>query len=292
MESIDLGSNNVVGIPPSDLFELDNLKYLWLYSNPVKFSFEGIGQARHLESLLLDSTGLESLKGVGQAYQLKDLDLRFNNLKGSIPDELSNLVNLETLTLSNNKLTGKLPSFSRMYRLKSLRLSENDLTGLLPSFAANHKLKFIDLSQNRITGKISSSFLESVDTSSTIYVDLSRNRLEGKVPGELSRFDQMTIYLKDNYLFGIERDVCDNHQWNDGDVEHYGCDAILCPPGTYAPGKGRQSLGGSICKECKDAKFYGQSQCVDLQDYYSNAVGRAIGMTTVFVVTVVTMVLI
>ena len=287
VDTIDVGSNNVIGTPPKEIFELENLAYLWLYSNPINFSFEGIGQAKRLQSLLLDSTGLASLKGIGQAYQLVDLDVRFNDLDGPIPDELANLVNLETLSISDNKLTGEIPSFARMHRLKSLRAANNHLTGILPNFEANHRLKNIDLSDNRISGSISTSFLESVRTSETLYIDLSSNRIEGKVPGELARFGKMTIYLKDNYLFGIERDVCDNSLWNDGDVGEYSCDAILCPPGTFAPGKGRQSLGDSECVACKDAKFYGQSQCVDLQDFYSSAFGKGVGMALTMTVTAV-----
>jgi hypothetical protein len=172
-----------------------------------------------------------------------------------------------------------------MHRLKSLRAANNDLTGFLPSFEANHLLKTIDLSGNRFSGTISTSFLESVRTSETLYIDLSKNRIEGKVPGELARFEKMTIYLKDNYIFGIERDVCDNSSWNDGDVEEYSCNAILCPPGTFAPGKGRQSIGGSECAACKKAKFYGQSQCIDLQDFYSSAFSRGVGVALTMIVT-------
>ena len=284
VESIALGANNVVGVPPKEIFELDNLKYFWLYSNPVKFSFDGIGQARRLQSLLLDSTGLESLEGIGQAYNLEDLDLRFNKLKGTIPSEISNLVNLESLTLSDNELTGELPSFVRMHRLKALRLSSNDLTGKLPTFASNHKLKYIDMSDNRISGTIEPSFLDTVDINKSIYIDLSRNRIEGKIPRELARFEDMTIYLKDNYLYGIEGDVCKNDDWNDGDVGEYGCDAILCAPGSYAAGKGRQAAGGSACQECEDAKYFGQSQCIDLRDYYSSAVSKGVGMASIFIV--------
>ncbi len=291
VESIALGANNIVGIPPKEIFELENLKYFWLYSNPVKFSFSGIGQAKRLQSLLLDSTGLESLEGIGQAYNLVDLDLRFNNLKGPIPSEISNLVNLETLTMSDNDLTGELPSFTRMHRLRSLRLSGNDLTGPLPTFASNHVLNYIDLSENRISGTISPSFLDSMDFEENIYVDLSRNRITGKVPRELSRFEDLTIYLKDNYLFGIERELCDNGSWNDGDVGEYGCDAILCAPGSFAAGKGRHAVGGSDCQECKEAKYFGQSQCIDLEEYYSSSMTMGIGMVTVLLMSIVTLVL-
>ena len=269
VDSILLGSNNLVGTPHRSIFELENLEWLWLYSNPIDFSFRGIGEAKSLASLLLDSTGLKSLQGIGEAYQLTDLDVRFNSISGPIPEELTNLVNLESLSLSDNDFTGAVPTFSRLHRLKSLRISGNRLTSSLPSFAKNKKLKTIDLSDNLISGSIPSNFIASVNEEESIYIDLSRNRMDGIIPESLDRFDKMTIYLKDNLINGIDPELCDNHVWNDGDVGSYQCNGILCPPGTYSQ-KGRQSRGFQ-CTECKQAQFYGQTQCVDLLSLYSSS---------------------
>jgi hypothetical protein len=117
------------------------------------------------------------------------------------------------------------------------------------------------------------TFLDSLAPWETVYVDLSRNRIEGRVPGDLARFEKMTLYLKDNYITELDNDICEADGWNDRDVSNYKCDGILCPPGTYAVGSGRQSLGGSECVDCKKSEFYGQSLCVDLYDHYSSAFG-------------------
>lgn len=260
IDSILLGSNNLSGTVPRELFQLKSLKWLWLYSNPVDFSFHGIGEAKSLTSLLLDSTGLSSLDGVGQAYQLTDLEVRFNRLSGPIPDDLNHLVNLETLSMSNNDFTGDIPSFNRLHRLKSLRLSDNRLHGILPSFASNSKLRTLDLSDNGITGSIPPNFLAALPSDETIYIDLTNNKLTGEIPSGLGRFDRMTIYLRDNYITNMHEDLCDKEFWNDGDVGKFSCDAILCPPGTFAPGRGRESQS-SPCQSCDKAKFYGQTAC-------------------------------
>ncbi len=261
VDSILLGSNNLSGIVPRELFELKSLKWLWLYSNPIDFSFHGIGEAKSLTSLLLDSTGLSSLDGVGQAYQLTDLEVRFNRLSGPIPDDLNHLVNLETLSMSNNDFTGDIPSFNRLHRLKSLRISDNRLSGDLPSFASNNKLRTLDLSGNGITGSIPANFLAATNTDETVYIDLTKNKIEGVVPSDLGRFDKMTLYLRDNFITGVHDDLCGQTFWNDGDVGKFACNAILCPPGTYAPGRGRESQS-SQCESCDKANFYGQTDCV------------------------------
>ena len=70
-------------------------------------------QASELEALLLDNTGLESMQGVGNAQSLVELSLGSNQLLGPTQEELSRLINIETLVLSHNKLNGYVPAGSK-----------------------------------------------------------------------------------------------------------------------------------------------------------------------------------
>jgi Leucine-rich repeat (LRR) protein len=283
VESVLLGSNRLTGTPPTELFELPNLKFLWLYSNPIDFSFEGIGQASSLRSLLLDSTKLRSLEGIGSARSLVDVDVRFNNLAGTIPKELDNLVNLQSFTCSQNDFSGPVPELTALRKLNTLRMSNNQLTGTLPTFASHPELKSLDLSENNLIGTIPSNFMESVNEQQTIFLDLSENRLTGNVPGELSRFAELTLYLRENRIEGIDPGLCSMDGWNEGDVGSFQCDGILCPTGTYSP-TGRASRTGATCELCSQNTYFGSTTCGS-----SGATARfgAMGLLTVSGLTIV-----
>jgi hypothetical protein len=83
--------------------------------------------------------------------------------------------------------------------------------------------------------------------------------LSGSLPVELARFSNLTIYLRDNNINDIPEELCHNHGWNGGDVENFGCNAILCAPGTSNM-LGRQSTDEMPCMAC-DTAYYGSTMC-------------------------------
>ena len=259
VESMLLGSNGLIGTVPTSIYTMPNLKFLWLYSNPVDLSFDGISQATSLTSLLLDSTKIRTLNGIGSGLSLIDVDVRFNNLKGTLPTELSKLVNLQSFTCSQNAFTGKVPDLPELRNLRTLRMGNNDFSGTMPSFAEHPALLSLDLSDNRLVGTVPENLFKAVVESGQIFLDLSGNRLSGTLPGDLSRFAQMTILLRDNRISGINSKLCEQPLWNGGDVLDFKCDAILCPKGTFSP-SGRASDDVS-CRSCSKNKFLGLTTC-------------------------------
>jgi len=264
VQAIRLGANNLVGTPPEEIFALRQLHTLWLHSNPLEFKFKGIERSINLVDLRLDATGLSDVYGVGNAKALVKLDLKFNRITGPFPDELLNLETLEFLSLTDNRLTGTLPNkFEPLSNIISLRLGSNSFEGELPSFDTLPQLLHLDLSNNKLTGVIPGNFLDSAPKRKPVEIDISSNSLTGIVPFPLDEFDNLSIYLRDNKFTKLPESLCDsdNKGWNLRDVEFYGCDAIMCPPGT-ANFLGRQSSETTPCKKCNaKTEFYGQIEC-------------------------------
>jgi hypothetical protein len=262
---INLRGNNLQGLPSPDIFFLQELQILWLYSNPITFSFENIGRARKLRDLRLDSTKLHSLHGIGSATSLVSFDARFTEIRGPLSEEILQLSNLRILSLGHNHMTGTLPkSFSNLRYLLSIQLNSNRFSGTIPPFDDMYFLNHIDLSDNALTGSLSKKFLGLVSGNTSVTLRLSQNQLTGVIPEEFDRFRQMDLFLARNKILGVPLTLCDNSEWNDGDVGSFACDSILCKPGSYNPlGRRRPGLE---CFSCPSAIYYGETDCANADD--------------------------
>jgi len=287
--SINLVSNNLKGSVPSEIFHLPKLQLLWLSSNQIQISFEEIGRAENLLDLRLESTGLRSIDGINGATLLTALSVASNNLSGPFPQDLLRLENLRYLAMNSNTLTGSIPEVEELRYLRYLQLDNNLFNQKLPSFSKSVALIYIRLAGNELTGDIPIDFLESVPASSLVRVDLSNNRLSGEVPEEISRLDRLSLTLKQNQITSLPPSLCEKRDWNDGDVGKYGCDGIMCQPGTSTL-EGRQQ--GNPCVYCPqaDSKYYGQALC-DSTGSSSISVRRFLRVITSFSVATAAMLL-
>uniref|UniRef100_A0A6N2MKD9 Serine-threonine/tyrosine-protein kinase catalytic domain-containing protein n=1 Tax=Salix viminalis TaxID=40686 RepID=A0A6N2MKD9_SALVM len=126
--------------------------------------------------------------GIGNLVSFAFLSLESNQLGGMIPSsigslplEVGNLVHLVELDVSKNRLSGEIPhSLGSCASLELLSLKGNFFKGSIPeSLSSSRALKVLDLSHNNLSGQIPKllgdlKLLESLD--------LSFNDLEGQVP--------------------------------------------------------------------------------------------------------------
>ncbi|CAI9274127.1 unnamed protein product [Lactuca saligna] len=122
---------------------------------------------------------------LSQLSDLQILSLRSNGLTGPLPPDFSNLTNLTALYLQSNGLYGPLPvNFSNWNNLSILDLSNNGFNGSIsPSISNLSHLTALNLANNSFSGEIPNLSIPSLQA-----LDLSNNNLTGPVPQSLERF--------------------------------------------------------------------------------------------------------
>ena len=153
---------------------------------------------------------------MGDLSNLEYLNLSDNQLTGTIPSALGSLSNLTHLDLrsaaelgSDNALTGTIPAIlGNLSNLEYLDLSDNALTGTIPTTLGDlSNLEYLALDYNKLTGSIppalgSLSNLTHLDLSSASFPSFS-NQLTGSIPATLGNLSNLEyLDLSGNQLTG------------------------------------------------------------------------------------------
>ena len=229
LETFDVNGNFSFGaVLPNELGSLSHLKILdfggidcsgtfpvSVLANLSSLEFLRISpDARNWSASQLTGVFPSSIAAGGN---LKYLELVNCSFTGSIPDNFSQLTNLEYLHIepmttdisaprafdpqsyTPDELTGSLSVISQMSKLAYLSLRGHHLSGPIPDLTNLRNLGLLDLSYNGFGGVIPSS-LSTLD--SLYYLDLSYNGLTSSVP-DLSQMTQLSsLYLNNNQLSG------------------------------------------------------------------------------------------
>ncbi|MED6121354.1 hypothetical protein PIB30_029341 [Stylosanthes scabra] len=124
-------------------------------------------------------------------------------IKGRELDYIKNLKYVANLDLSNNCLSGSIPSeISSLSGLIGLNLSYNNLSGEIPKMIGDMKsLESIDFSRNHLFGAIPRSMSDLTFLS---HLNLSYNNLSGPIPDEnqFQSLNDPSCYAGNQYLCG------------------------------------------------------------------------------------------
>lgn len=146
---------------------------------------------------------LSDWHGVGvDAGKVMSLDLRDNNLTGSLPPEIAGLGRVRQLDLGGNRIGGRIPAEIRY--LKELRLaylSQNQLEGELPpELSQLRSIRDLRLSTNLLEGSIPPE-LGQLD--SLFHFAAIGNSFEGEIPSAIAQAPSLKVLLlADNDLTG------------------------------------------------------------------------------------------
>ncbi|KAL0329493.1 UNVERIFIED_CONTAM: Receptor-like protein 18 [Sesamum radiatum] len=209
--TLDLSINQLEGPIPESFFKLERLNVLSLSSNLFNGTVElaKIQRLHNLTSLELGYNFLlvnvsSSYSNLSQSPQLSRLNLASCNLY-HFPD-LRNQSTLTFLDLSNNYISGEIPSWIwENGGLRHLNVSSNLLSDIQKPHSISSFLSVLDLHSNQLQGEF------PLPPLSALYVDYSRNNFRNPIPLDIGNVIPYAIFfsLANNGLTGtIPASLC------------------------------------------------------------------------------------
>lgn len=226
LEVLDLSSNNLTG----------SISNWTLFQRLTLLNFRN--------NSLVGSMPIE----LGTSPRLATLDLSSNKLDGRLPASLFKSQTLTNLNMSGNHLNGRIPigasgtgellALPSSLPIEVLDLSDNSLTGNLPSDVGNlGRLRLLNLARNQMSGDLPSE-LNKID--GLEYLDLSNNNFNGKIPDKLSsRLEVFNVSYND-----LEGTVPENLRHFPDSSFHPGNNLLILPGGSSADHKLPDEIDG------------------------------------------------
>uniref|UniRef100_A0A0D9UWT7 Protein kinase domain-containing protein n=1 Tax=Leersia perrieri TaxID=77586 RepID=A0A0D9UWT7_9ORYZ len=214
LQSFAVFNNQFSGEIPSSFSNLTNLSSLQLLMNRFSgFVPRDLGRLKALQNLQLgvnmleagDMEGWEFINSLANCTKLETLVLSENNFTGKLPISIANL----SATLQTLYLGGVIPeSIGKLENLTVLYLNDNSLSGHVPCSVGNlTKLINLQMQGNKLEGPIPvdlgniPDFLGNVKALRVL--NLTMNRFSGPIPEALGNINNLQeLYLAYNNLSG------------------------------------------------------------------------------------------
>ncbi|CAI5467542.1 unnamed protein product [Closterium sp. Yama58-4] len=128
------------------------------------------------------------------------IDLKKNDLTGSLPATISVFNSLEYLYMGENLLTGSLPStFTKLVSLKLFDANHNQISGPLPDgIGALTNMYQLQLYDNQLDGPLPASFTQLTELR---ICEIFNNQISGSLPETLGSLSQLISFRAQNNLF-------------------------------------------------------------------------------------------
>ncbi len=158
-----------------------------------------------VRELRLKSNGLRGTlpAAIGNLSALTWLELQYNEFTGSLPSELGGMTQLTELSLYYNSFTGSIPpELGNLSNLNALRLGHNKLTGSVPKALGNlTALTILGIDDNQLTGSLPA---ELGNLTKLVLFNADKNQLTGSIPASFGNFsrDMWRLWLENNQLGG------------------------------------------------------------------------------------------
>ncbi|KAG2690917.1 hypothetical protein I3760_09G212400 [Carya illinoinensis] len=157
--NLDFRNNSLDGSIPLSLFSLPSLQKLQLSNNQFSRQLQPFSNVSSLRIVDLSFNRLQGRPNANAVWPIPEeivIDVSYNNLVGTIPEEIGQINSLRVLNLSHNAFTGQIPpSLRKLSYLISLDLSSNKLTGKIPeNLIELTLLSTLNLSFNHLVGHI------------------------------------------------------------------------------------------------------------------------------------------
>lgn len=221
MAVIDLKKNLILGTLPTEIANLPHLVVCILAENELNGEIPSF-VSPSLKTLDLSHNSFEGklVPDFGTwNVLLTYIDMQYNFLTGYLPFGLERLTHLNSISFTNNRLSGTLPNFvGSLPNLQYLYLNKNDFVGAIPAAWGGYStsLKEVWLQDNLLSGQVPGTLAEII-TLEDLYLD--GNKLTGEMPPDLC-----TANLNADFFAQIV---------NQTSPKDY-CDSVACPINTVS----------------------------------------------------------
>ncbi|KAK1404904.1 LRR receptor serine/threonine-protein kinase [Heracleum sosnowskyi] len=177
LRTLLLSANNFIGRIPESFSALKNLSEFTIDGSRLSGKIPGfIGNWTKMTTLDLQGTSMEGPIPSGISHLKNLIELRISDLNGSVSSfpDLRGMANIKYLILRNCLLTDSVPAYlAEMKSLDTLDLSFNRLSGKIPD-SLGSRLEYLYLNSNFLSGEIPSWITDSKERFDVSYNNFTK----------------------------------------------------------------------------------------------------------------------